>query len=52
MQFEKESADPFSVDKFLTEVEQTSTSKRGYGLQDEDTRESKRPRVEAEDEDD
>ena len=49
VQFEKESADPFNVDKFLTEVEQNSSSKRGYGLQEEDSRQSKRPRVEEDD---
>ena len=46
VQFEKEAADPFNVDKFLSEVDQTSSSKRGYGLQDEESRNSKRPRVE------
>uniref|UniRef100_A0A0B7K7X0 Pre-mRNA-processing protein 45 n=1 Tax=Bionectria ochroleuca TaxID=29856 RepID=A0A0B7K7X0_BIOOC len=35
VQFEKEAADPFNVDKFLSEVEQTTSSKRGYGLQSE-----------------
>jgi SNW domain-containing protein 1 len=39
------------VDKFLSEVDQNSSSKRGYGLQDEE-RQSKRPRVEEDDEDD
>lgn len=42
--------DPFNVDKFLSEVEQSSTSKRGYGLQEEGgSRQSKRARVEDED---
>jgi SNW domain-containing protein 1 len=49
VQFEKESADPFNVDKFLTEVEQNSSSKRGYGLQDEGTRQPKRARMEDDD---
>jgi SNW domain-containing protein 1 len=48
VQFEKE-ADPFNVDKFLSEVQQgttagSSSSKRGYGLQEEDARQSKRSR--------
>lgn len=49
VQFEKETADPFNVDKFLSEVDQNSSSKRGYGLQDEGSRQSKRPRVEDDD---
>ncbi|CAM1508183.1 Fc.00g050310.m01.CDS01 [Cosmosporella sp. VM-42] len=49
VQFEKDAADPFNVDKFLNEVDQTSSSKRGYGLQEEDSRQSKRPRVEDDD---
>ncbi|KAB5531226.1 SKIP/SNW domain-containing protein [Coniochaeta sp. 2T2.1] len=49
VQFEKEAADPFNVDKFLSEVaEQSSGAKRGYGL-DEDAGRSKRARVEEED---
>ncbi|KAI9898497.1 hypothetical protein N3K66_006857 [Trichothecium roseum] len=53
VQFEKESAaDPFNVDKFLSEVEQSSAaSKRGYGLQEDNGRGTKRARVEDEDED-
>lgn len=56
VQFEKEAADPFNVDKFLSEVEQQSGGggggKRGYGLQEtSDDRKSKRPRVEDEDDD-
>lgn len=52
VQFEKEAAaDPFNVDKFLSEVEQQSSSnKRGYGLQETgDDRKSKRTRVEDDD---
>lgn len=49
MQFKKDTVDPFNVDKFLSEVEQNSSSKRGYGLQDEGSRQSKRPRVDEED---
>ncbi|PKS05226.1 hypothetical protein jhhlp_008597 [Lomentospora prolificans] len=46
VQFEKETADPFNVDKFLSEVEQAPASKRGYGLQEEDnSRKTKRTRV-------
>ncbi|KAL6910775.1 SKIP/SNW domain-containing protein [Trichoderma evansii] len=50
VQFEKDAADPFNVDKFLSEVDQNSSSKRGYGLQDED-RKAKKPRVEDDDDD-
>lgn len=48
VQFEKEAAaDPFNVDKFLSEVEQQSSNKRGYGLQEtSDDRKSKRTRLE------
>lgn len=52
VQFEKEAAaDPFNVDKFLSEVEQQSSSnKRGYGLQETgDGHKSKRTRVEDDD---
>lgn len=51
VQFEKEAAaDPFNVDKFLSEVEQQSSNKRGYGLQEtSDDRKSKRTRVEEDD---
>lgn len=45
VQFEKESADPFNVDKFLSEVDQGSSSKRGYGLQDDEAPRKKRTRV-------
>ncbi|KAK1989866.1 SKIP/SNW domain-containing protein [Colletotrichum falcatum] len=51
VQFEKDAGDPFNVDKFLSEVEQNSSSKRGYGLQDDDSRQPKRARVEDEDDD-
>ncbi len=50
VQFEKDVADPFNVDKFLSQVEQSSSSKRGYGLGDADSRQSKRSRVDDEDE--
>ena len=55
VQFEKDSgtADPFNVDKFLLEVQLgqgSSSSKRGYGLNnDEDSRETKRSRVDEDD---
>ena len=49
VQFEKDMADPFNVDKFLSQVEQSSTSKRSYGLGDGDSRQSKRTRVDEED---
>lgn len=52
VQFEKDAGDPFNVDKFLSEVDQNSSSKRGYGLQDEDNRQSKRPRVDPDDDED
>ncbi|KAK4204203.1 SKIP/SNW domain-containing protein [Triangularia verruculosa] len=49
VQFEKDTTtDPFNVDKFLSEVQQetaASSSKRGYGLQEENDRRSKRTRV-------
>lgn len=48
MQFQKEVADPFNVDQFLSEVDQNSSSKRGYGLQEGESRQSKRPRVDDE----
>jgi SNW domain-containing protein 1 len=51
VQFEKDAADPFNVDKFLSEVDDSRQPKRSYGLQDEDSRQSKRPRVDDEDED-
>lgn len=52
VQFEKDAGDPFNVDKFLSEVQQgvSSSSKRGYGLQEEDSRQSKRSRVDDDDE--
>lgn len=49
VQFEKETADPFNVDKFLSEVEEQSSSKRGYGLQEPEDRKSKRARVDEDD---
>lgn len=51
VQFEKDTTtDPFNVDKFLSEVNKetaagASSSKRGYGLQEESSRQSKRSRV-------
>jgi len=52
VQFEKDASDPFNVDKFLSEVEQSSSSKRpGYGLQEEESRQSKRARMEDDDDD-
>ncbi|KAK4148189.1 SKIP/SNW domain-containing protein [Dichotomopilus funicola] len=64
VQFEKDSgtADPFNVDKFLSEVQQetatarggassSSGAKRGYGLQEEGVRQSKRSRVDDDDDD-
>lgn len=50
VQFEKETMDPFNVDKFLSEVAESSSAKRGYGLQGDDSRQSKRARVAEEDE--
>ncbi|KAI1150783.1 SKIP/SNW domain-containing protein [Nemania diffusa] len=52
VQFERDNAgnDPFQMDKFMAEVDQSSSSKRGYGLQDSESREPKRARVD-EDED-
>ncbi|GAW19029.1 hypothetical protein ANO14919_085130 [Xylariales sp. No.14919] len=52
VQFERDNAgnDPFQMDKFMAEVDQSSSSKRGFGLQDGESREPKRARVE-EDED-
>ena len=49
VQFEKDATDPFNVDKFLSEVEQSTSSKRGYGLQEEGSRQPKRARVEEDD---
>lgn len=49
VQFERETADPFNVDKFLSEVEQQSSSKRGYGLQESEDRKSKRAKVDEDD---
>lgn len=49
MQFEKDATDPFNVDKFLSEVDQKESGKRGYGLQEEESRSTKRARVEDDD---
>ncbi|KAI0398314.1 SKIP/SNW domain-containing protein [Xylariaceae sp. FL0594] len=51
VQFERDTAgnDPFQMDKFMAEVDQSSSSKRGFGLQDSDSREPKRARVEEDD---
>ncbi|RWA08757.1 hypothetical protein EKO27_g6333 [Xylaria grammica] len=48
VQFERDNAgnDPFQMDKFMAEVDQSSSSKRGFGLQDGESREPKRARVE------
>lgn len=51
VQFEKDKADPFNVDKFLSEVDRSSAAKRGFGLQDE-ARQTKRPRVDDDDDGD
>ncbi|KAF4580292.1 Pre-mRNA-processing protein 45 [Ophiocordyceps camponoti-floridani] len=48
----KEAADPFNVDKFLSEVDQSTSSKRGYGLQADGGgggRQAKRARVDDDD---
>ncbi|TGJ81983.1 hypothetical protein E0Z10_g6792 [Xylaria hypoxylon] len=52
VQFERDNAgnDPFQMDKFMAEVDQSSSSKRGFGLQDGESSEPKRVRIE-EDED-
>jgi SNW domain-containing protein 1 len=52
VQFTKDTADPFNVDKFLSEVEKGSATKRGYGLQEDDARQSKRARVDGDDDGD
>lgn len=60
VQFEKDAADPFNVDKFLSEVDKkesggggasgSGSGKRGgYGLQDDEDRGKKRARVEDDD---
>ncbi|KAI5865579.1 SKIP/SNW domain-containing protein [Durotheca rogersii] len=51
VQFEKDGAgnDPFQMDKFMAEVDQSSSSKRGYGLQEGESRQPKRARVEDDD---
>ncbi|KAI0898092.1 SKIP/SNW domain-containing protein [Annulohypoxylon nitens] len=52
VQFEKDTAtnDPFQMDKFMAEVDQSSSSKRGYGLQEGESRQPKRARVDEDDE--
>jgi SNW domain-containing protein 1 len=52
VQFTKDTPDPFNVDKFLSEVEQGSTAKRSYSLQEEESRGSKRARVDKDDDGD
>ncbi|KAI1375268.1 SKIP/SNW domain-containing protein [Hypoxylon crocopeplum] len=51
VQFERDSAgnDPFQMDKFMAEVDQSSSSKRGFGLQEGESRQPKRARVEEDD---
>lgn len=51
MQFQKDTADPFNVDQFLAEVEKEGPApqKRGYGLQESDSRQPKRAKVEDDD---
>lgn len=51
VQFEKSTEEVFNVDKFLSEVEQTQSSKRQYGLKESDSRQKKRARVGSEDDD-
>lgn len=51
VQFEKDATD-LAVDKFLDEVAQSATAKRGFGLQDEESRKAKRPRVDDDDDED
>ncbi|KAK0720022.1 SKIP/SNW domain-containing protein [Lasiosphaeris hirsuta] len=50
VQFEKDVVDPFNVDKFLSQVEQSASSKRRYGLGNDESRQSKRTRVDDDDE--
>lgn len=50
VQFEKDAGnDPFNVDKFLEQVDQSSSSKREYGLQEDESRQSKRARMDEDD---
>ncbi|OTB18891.1 hypothetical protein K445DRAFT_314737 [Daldinia sp. EC12] len=51
VQFEKDTAgnDPFQMDKFMAEVDQSSSSKRGFGLQEAESRQPKRARVDEDD---
>lgn len=50
VQFEKDVADPFNVDKFLSQVEQSTSAKRGFGPGDGEDRQSKRTRVDDDEE--
>ncbi|KAK0752161.1 SKIP/SNW domain-containing protein [Schizothecium vesticola] len=50
VQFERDVADPFNVDKFLSQVEQSTSAKRGFGLGDGEARQSKRTRVDDDEE--
>jgi len=53
VQFEREKEatnDPFGTEQFLSQVDLSSSSKRGYGLRDDESRQTKRARVD-EDED-
>jgi SNW domain-containing protein 1 len=51
VQFEKDTADPFNVDQFLSEVA-TGVGNKRYGVQEPEPRASKRARVEEDDDDD
>jgi SNW domain-containing protein 1 len=48
VQFEKDSADPFNVDEFLTKVGESS-NKREYGLNEGEERTAKKARIEDDD---
>ena len=50
MQFERDTADPFDVDSFLSKVGEGSAKKREYGLQEGEERGSKRARMDDDDE--
>jgi SNW domain-containing protein 1 len=59
VQFEKDTGGEFNVDQFLSEVQKGtsgsgsgSAAKRSYGLQEQDARQSKRSRVEDDEEED
>ncbi|KAI1342055.1 SKIP/SNW domain-containing protein [Xylariaceae sp. FL0016] len=51
VQFERDNAgaDPFQMDKFMAEVDQSASSKRGYGLQEGESRQPKRAKVDEDD---